>query len=137
MNEKIPCDFCGDGSLVLTHGSLSQKYNGDVIEIPDVEFLQCEICGEKKFLPNQEKEKERKTAIGYRKIHNLLTPSEIREIRKSLSLKQNELASLIGCGKASLSRWESGHQIQSRMVDNFLKLLRDNPDTMCRLKNGQ
>ena len=54
----------------------------------------------------------------------MLTPEEIRGIRKRLGLSRSALAKLTGIGEASLSRWESGIKIQTPGYDRYLRLLR-------------
>ena len=54
---------------------------------------------------------------------NLLTPTEIKEIRDRLTLSQAGLAELSGVGVASIGRWESGKILQTRGNDKLLRLL--------------
>ncbi len=63
----------------------------------------------------------------------LLTPSEIRAIRKQYGLKRHEFAAVTGLGEATIGRWESGAIYQSSANDNFLRLLRD-PRNMLELQ---
>lgn len=53
----------------------------------------------------------------------VLTPSEIREIRRQLGLSRRRLSEITGLGSASLARWETGRQVQSRASDRYLRLL--------------
>ncbi|MCY3625164.1 MAG: type II toxin-antitoxin system MqsA family antitoxin [Candidatus Dadabacteria bacterium] len=53
----------------------------------------------------------------------LLTPAEVRNIRKDMSMSKAELARQTGIGEASLSRWERGYLLQNTAMDNFLYLL--------------
>jgi transcriptional regulator with XRE-family HTH domain len=52
----------------------------------------------------------------------LLTPERIRENRGSLGLKQRDLAIQIGVAESTLSRWETGSQIQQKSLDKLLRL---------------
>ena len=45
-----------------------------------------------------------------------------REQRKALSLTQEQLAVRLGVAQETLSRWETGAQIQQRSLDNLLRL---------------
>ena len=51
----------------------------------------------------------------------MLTPEEIREGREKLGLTQKQFANLLGVGEATVSRWETGAQIQQRAMDRFLR----------------
>ncbi len=53
----------------------------------------------------------------------LLTPAEMRSIRKEMSMSKAELARQTGISEASLSRWEGGRLLQNAAMDNFLYLL--------------
>ena len=53
----------------------------------------------------------------------LLTPAEVRNIRKDMSMSKAELARQTGISEASLSRWERGYLLQNTAMDNFLYLL--------------
>ena len=53
----------------------------------------------------------------------MLTPWEIREIRKKHDLSRAAFAELTGLGAASLGRWETGALIQSLANDRYLRLL--------------
>ncbi len=55
----------------------------------------------------------------------VLTPEEIRGIRKQYGLSRAAFARLTGFGKASLARWERGELIQNTSSDRYLKLLLD------------
>jgi putative zinc finger/helix-turn-helix YgiT family protein len=52
----------------------------------------------------------------------LLSPEEIRRSREKLGLTQKQFAALLGVGEATVSRWETGAQIQQRAMDRFLRL---------------
>jgi putative zinc finger/helix-turn-helix YgiT family protein len=63
----------------------------------------------------------------------VLAPAEIVAIRRRLSLSRNEFAELTGVGIASLQRWETGSQIQSKSNDKLIRLMR-NPENISLLK---
>jgi len=53
---------------------------------------------------------------------NLLTPEQIREHRLKANMTQQELAAALGVSEATVDRWERGGQIQTRSLDNLLRL---------------
>jgi putative zinc finger/helix-turn-helix YgiT family protein len=57
----------------------------------------------------------------------LLTPTQIRENRKRLGLNQEQLANLLRVAKETVSRWETGGQIQQRAMDLLLRMFFDVP----------
>lgn len=52
-----------------------------------------------------------------------LTPAEVKDIRERNCLTQLQFSELTGLGEASLSRWETGVQIQNAACDRFLRLI--------------
>lgn len=54
---------------------------------------------------------------------NVMTPSEVREIRKKFGLTQAKFAERTGIGIASINRWEKGGSIQNPAMDNYLFLI--------------
>lgn len=70
---------------------------------------------------------------------NLLSPSEIKLARQKAALTQEALAELSGVGKASITRWENGQNLQTRANDNLLRLLfkDDNATYISRHINGE
>lgn len=58
------------------------------------------------------------------RLLGLLTPCEIRGLRKSLGLSRRDLADLTGFCEKSIKRWETGALLQNLSSDRFLRLLR-------------
>jgi putative zinc finger/helix-turn-helix YgiT family protein len=68
-----------------------------------------------------------------------LTPEEVLAIRVDSGLSQAEFSEVTGFGEASLSRWETGAQIQNAACDRMLRLLRaddQNLDFLRQLRHG-
>jgi DNA-binding transcriptional regulator YiaG len=53
----------------------------------------------------------------------LLSPTEIRNLRKRLALTQRQISDLLEAGEKSWTRWETGKGRPSRMVNLLLRLL--------------
>src|SRR5437762_341779 len=65
----------------------------------------------------------------------LLAPEEIRAGRERLALTQKQFANLLGVGEATVSRWETGAQIQQRAMDRFLRVCLASPAAVDLLRN--
>ena len=83
----------------------------------------CAACGEKVFT---EKVDEQINAA-LRSHLQLLTPDEIRAGLDRVGLTQKEAAERLGIAEATLSRWLNQTQIQSRAMDNYLRMFFDFP----------
>lgn len=63
-----------------------------------------------------------------------LTPDEVRGVREKYRLSQYEFSRISGLGEASLSRWETGAQIQNAASDRLLRLIDADERNFCRLQ---
>jgi transcriptional regulator with XRE-family HTH domain len=63
-------------------------------------------------------------------IHLDLNPKVIKSLRQSLSLSQQELASVLGIGVATVSRWERGTVVPSGTAALILHTLISEPSRM-------
>ena len=86
--------------------------------VPELKIPVCEACGEKVF--NENVDDQITDAL---RVHlHLLFPHDIRAGLNRLNLTQKELAERLGIAEATLSRWLTDTQIQSRAMDNLLRL---------------
>lgn len=83
------------------------------------EGLKCPICGYETIEGARMAEFRRLVADEYRKEHGLLTSTQIRSLRKSLGMNQEEFAGHLGVGIASVKRWEMG-KIQDRRSNDCI-----------------
>jgi len=86
--------------------------------IPSLELPVCSACGEKVFT----NEANEHIAAALRAHLGLLTPDEIRSGLDRLGLTQKETAQRLGIAEATLSHWLTDTQIQSRAMDNLMRL---------------
>lgn len=120
--QEIICPCCDTPNARIELSKQQFAYagkEGEVLLIADVPVLYCPSC-QMSFV----------TADGEQAQHEAvcrhlgrLTPREIKEIRKSLNLSQNDLAARSKIGVASIKRWESGSHIQSAAMDKLLRSL--------------
>jgi len=88
------------------------------VTVPELNVPRCGNCGELVL----DSAANRQITESFRQQLGLLTPEQIRRNRESLGLTQRELAGLLGIAEATLSRWETGGQIQQRALDRLLRL---------------
>ncbi len=87
------------------------------IVILNLDAYGCEKCGAL-MLPD---EADERLSNELRNAAGLLTPAEIRGHRESLGLFQKQLADHLQISDSTLSRWETGVQIQQRSLDRMLR----------------
>lgn len=91
--------------------------------IKNLEILRCESCGSQ-VLPDAA---HAKLADALRCHAKLLMPSQITAQREALALSQKDFAFLLGVAPATVSRWETGGQIQQRVMNDFMRAFFDLP----------
>ena len=104
----------------------TMRYGADVkhdgrmhhLTISKMVVPKCGACGELVFSNNTEN--QIRQALRVHLV--LLTPLEIKEGRRELGLKKIALAKRLGVAAETISRWESGALIQSRAMDNLLRV---------------
>lgn len=128
------CPSCGT-SMVEKRATLHLPVNGKEIAVPSAAHLSCPKCGEI-LLRYQDSKRLGEDAIAiYRRKHGLLSADEIRAIRERFDLTQADLARLLRLGANTVSRWESGRNVQSAAMDMLLRLIRDVPGSIPYLRD--
>ena len=102
------------------------------VNIPDLVLPRCEKCGE---MIRTDAADIRITET-FRDQLGLLKPVQIRSNREALGLTQKQLAGLLSIAEATLSRWETGGQIQQRSLDKLLRLFFLLPEVRSALSAG-
>ena len=125
------CDLCGASELSteLVRDPFIYGTDSDAVELSaDVPVHTCSQC--EVSYTGKEAEIARHEAVC--RHLGLLTPAEIRGLRKRYDLSRAAFARVTGFGEATLARWESGEVIQNTSSDRYLRLLMD-PSVMNRL----
>lgn len=117
-----PCGNCLKGEVYpeTMPYATEVKHDGQLyhLEIAELRIPKCRACGELVFSNSVDDQ----IIQALRSHVRLLTPEQIRGGRKSLGLKCKELAERLGVAAATISRWEKGRLIQSRAMDNYLRV---------------
>ena len=87
------------------------------IDLPGLPVKRCGHCGT--IVPNDEADEKIYDAL--RRAAGLLHPNQIRQYRESFGMTQRELARFLQVAESTLSRWETGAQIQQRAMDKLLR----------------
>ena len=95
-----------------------RKYTVTLSNFP---VLQCSNCGELVL----DDEANQRISDALRAKVGLLFPAEIRQKREALNLTQKQVAGHLQISESTLSRWETGAQLQQRCMDNFLRAFFD------------
>jgi putative zinc finger/helix-turn-helix YgiT family protein len=129
------CGKCGQQAIKLATVPYAVTIEHDGrsyrVEIPDLSVPQCGHCRAISI----DDDADQQISAAFRCQARLLTPDEIRAGREKLGRTQKEFATLLGVGEATVSRWETGAQIQQRAMDRFLRLCFASPAAVQLLQN--
>ena len=131
MTKRVPrrCVHCRERAVaptIVPSYSVETEHDGRKysFSVPNLDILQCENCGAIVLddSANERIEGAVREAIG------LLSPSEIRRQREALGFNQQQLADCLRISMYTLSRWETGTQIQQRAMDALLRTFFEVPE---------
>ena len=122
------CPNCRKATVM----TVVEEYRADVehdgrsypLTIPDLPVLTCSACGNRAL----DRDSSDRVSKALRTVVGLLLPEAIRSYRMNLLLTQKLLAEHLGIAESTLSRWETGAQIQQRAFDKLLRLYFDVPE---------
>lgn len=116
------CGTCRERALVPAVIDYQTEVGHDgrayTIIVPALNVLRCSRCGAIVL----DDEADQKVTDALRRAAGLLSPEEIRRGRESLRITQKQLAQKLQIGEATLSRWETGGQIQQRCLDRLMRI---------------
>lgn len=121
--------------MVQKRSTLRLPVNGEEIAVPGAAHLACPKCGEILLRFSDSKRLGEDAIAIYRRKHDLLSSDEIRAIRQHFDLTQAELARLLRLGANTVSRWESGRNVQTAAMDILLRMIRDLPGSIDYLRD--
>jgi len=137
LSRILPDDACPACATMMVErrGKLRLPVNGEEIRVPSAVHLRCPKCGEI-VLRFQDARRLREDAVAiYREKHALLSADDVRAIRERFNLTQADLARLLRLGANTVSRWESGRNVQTAAMDILLRLIRDLPGSIEYLRD--
>ena len=130
--KKQPCPLCGE--VAQEHKVKAMTYVYKQVEFVIEQPAQwCDACGEgvidakdsNAVLHLIQEEKAR--------IDGLLTPHEVRDVRKKLKLTQKQAANIFGGGVNAFSRYERGKLPVPRPLSQLLTVLRNHPNQLSEI----
>jgi putative zinc finger/helix-turn-helix YgiT family protein len=116
------CRHCGKNEVEMEtmEYTAEVRYEGRLhtFKISKLQIPVCQSCKEKVF--TEDVDQQVNDAL---RLHlKLLTPFQIRDALKRLHLTQKGLSEHLGVAEETLSRWTTGTVIQSRAMDNLMRI---------------
>jgi putative zinc finger/helix-turn-helix YgiT family protein len=137
MSRAFPkrCGKCGEEAMRLAAVPYCTTIEHDgrayQVEIPSLTVPRCGNCQAISI----DDEADQQISAAFRREARLLAPDEIRQGREKLGFTQKQFANLLGVGEATISRWETGAQIQQRALDRFLRVCLASPPAVQLLQS--
>jgi putative zinc finger/helix-turn-helix YgiT family protein len=123
------CSVCGARGVTLSREPVDVgTEQRPVLVEPGFAYEHCAACGEDLIPADRLDELFRKAVAIERAADGLLGSDEIRRLRLDLGVTQSRLERLLGVSPKTVTRWESGTVRQSRMADNFMRVLWSHPE---------
>jgi len=120
--------------MAEARGRLRLPVNGEDVSVPSALHLRCPKCREIVLRLEDARRLNHDAIAIHRKRHGLLSADEIRAVRERFGLTQGELARLLRLGANTVSRWESGRNVQTAAMDLLVRLIRDLPASLDYLR---
>ena len=122
--DELICPLCDSESIETFLHSHAFKYGSDdsavTLRVDKLPVRRCTACD----LEFTDHEGERLQHDAVCRHLGVLTPTEVREIRKRYGMTTAAFAETTGLGPATLGRWETGALVQNRANDFYLRLVR-------------
>jgi len=128
------CEICGMGHTREERIDEVIRYEGLEAVVPDYLIFVCDTCGEATVDPESVKRAEPIVCDLHRRGEGMFTSDEIRAIRESFGLSQDDFGVLLGGGKKAFARYENGRVMQARSMDNLLRVLKAYPQALTELR---
>lgn len=122
------CAVCGARAVRVCADAMPMETREGTYDVVGFEHGHCDACGED-FIPAEHIDPVLEALVALKRERlGLLSSADIHELRHSLGLRQADLECQLGVSGGTVGRWERGEVLQSRMADNFMRLLWAHPE---------
>ncbi len=136
MEKNKICEICGSSDTREVVGDNKYAYKGHEIIIPNYKKIVCNHCGLDVADPVSVKASVPLFRDAQRKIDGFLTSAEIKAVRTFFGMSQKSFSEILGGGAKGFARYENGSVLQSKPMDNLLRILRALPEALIVLLRG-
>ena len=124
---EFTCPECEKGTVRTTRiHNYKTKIKGYPFTVDEALIGVCDECEAQSFAPEETQRWDELFSHSLQARHAFLTPEEITQIRKDLSISMEDFARLIGSTRQSVSMWEKASRTTPpvRTADLLMKLVR-------------
>lgn len=102
------CTNCFEAEYRAAKTELTITVNGESHVLRDLDCETCPACGEVTFTHGQSLEIDKKRIALEFGLKPLLTPEQLKTLRRVLDMKLDEICDLLQIGRNTYGRWERG-----------------------------
>lgn len=114
------CPACDNKNIEIKNLLKNTKLKGEDLSVYSDSYS-CISCSHTFMNDDQMNIFRQKVSDEYKRVHALLTSDELKSFRHNLGMTQNELATYLGVGTASIKRWET-YFVQDLSHDKLIRL---------------
>ena len=118
---KNYCPYCRNEQEYYIDKRIVKEYKGVIINVEENVPI-CKKCRNELIINNIEDDNLKRIYAKYRELKNIITPSEIVELRNKYNISQRELTAILDFGKMTINRYENG-SLPSKAQSDYLKLM--------------
>lgn len=123
------CTNCFNADYQTTTTELTVTVNGEPHLLRDLACEICPACGEVTFTHEQSLEVDKQRVALEFGLKPLLTPEQLKTVRRVLNMKLEEICDLLQIGRNTYGRWERGEVVitpsMNLLVHNFIEKFPD------------
>lgn len=120
------CPICGNGNLTNRVDQERVEYKGSVEKLSTLYSI-CDTCGSEQANSDQVRQNKRSMIAFKKQVDGLLSGADVRALRDSFELSQENAALVFGGGQKAFSKYENDDVIQSESMDKLLRVAKDVP----------
>jgi putative zinc finger/helix-turn-helix YgiT family protein len=132
------CTTCFEAEYRTSKTELTITINGEKHGLRDLDCETCPACGEITFTHAQSLEVDKKRIALEFGAKPLLSPTQLKILRRVLDMKLDEICDLLHIGRNSYGRWERG-EVEITPSMNLLvhNLIEKFPDARVKVLGGK
>ena len=129
------CPFCGESTYYHQIKPMTLRYKSHSITVNQPGYW-CDKCGEGVIGGEDRMATQKELQMFRARIDHLLTPDDIKHIRKKLHLTQQKAAEIFGGGVNAFSRYERGETPVPKSLSQLFLLLDKHPGLLTEIEPG-
>ena len=118
---KHYCPYCNSEQEYSIVKRIFKEYKGVKVNVEENVPI-CKKCKNELIINSIEDENLKRIYNKYMEIKNIITPSEIKNLRNRYGISQRELTAILDFGKMTINRYENG-SLPSKSHSDYLKLI--------------